>query len=137
MLVGEVYAARLLAARSPPTLSAGSPVLGTTIARTERHVSAAYRSSTEDPCRSVSRSVGRSPGGPAWPGVGLHSPIDRPSARTTVRTELRMITPWIEVRSLDSGHGGALHDVALQDEEDDEHGDDDHDRAGQQQAVLR
>ena len=53
MLVGEVYAAREAAVRSPPMLSAGRPVRGTTIARTERHVSAAYLS------RVVGRGRGR------------------------------------------------------------------------------
>src|SRR5688572_2733694 len=47
MLVGDVNPLRLPALRSPPMLSAGSPVSGTAIASNDAQVSAAYSSSAD------------------------------------------------------------------------------------------
>jgi hypothetical protein len=58
MLVGDVYAERVPGARSPPMLSAGRPVAGSTMATIERQVSFAYvrRGSSEAAAGVAGRS---------------------------------------------------------------------------------
>ncbi|GAA4176477.1 hypothetical protein GCM10022251_78520 [Phytohabitans flavus] len=58
MFVGDVYAERLAGARSPPMLSAGSPVAGSTMATIDRQVSRAYvrRGSSDAEAGAAGRS---------------------------------------------------------------------------------
>src|SRR3954452_13860690 len=119
MLVGLVKALRLPISSEPAMLSAGSPVDLSVIASIERQESFAYvdkvRVSLVPACRDDAAAVGGAMPRPA--------PTDTTVvAATAVRIVRRRSMPFSRDSSfrgsLDAGHRDALHDAALQDEED-------------------
>src|SRR3712207_4454922 len=101
MFVGDVYSAR---SPSAFTLSEGSPVPSSVIASNDRHVSAAYRCMV---CLGVCAAAGAARASA--------------SASATVSRRIRcMVRPFRS--ALEAGHGDALGEVALQGQEDGDHG---------------
>src|SRR3954452_23353044 len=138
MLVGLVKALRLPISSEPAMLSAGSPVDLSVIASIERQVSFAYvdkvRVSLVLACRDDAAAVGGATPRPAPTATTV-------VAATTARIVRRRFMRFSRARSfrcsLDAGHRDALHDAAMQDEEDRDDRDHHDDCAGEQQAVLR
>ena len=126
-------------------LSAGSPVAPTVIASIDRQVSAVYFFRTprlKNPRElpgGRSRRMPRPAADPAGIGTAVRPTVVTAAARAATRVRrARMVPPSRTSgmgESLDAGHRDAHHDVALQGKEDHEDGDD-HDRPGEQQAVL-
>src|SRR5680860_618280 len=135
MFVGEVNPLRESFDRSPAMLSAGSPDRRSVIATNDFHVSLAYEVRVARTALSVFGVAAACGDGDIRP-TPTASAVVAVSPASFVRRTL-ICSPEVVVLSLDSGHRDALHDVALECEEDGDHRDHHDHGAGKKEAVLR